>query len=139
MAQRRKPEFGQGSYAYDESHDELAEITGKVVEGLSLHSHYDQPPARVGKDAVKIALVLADAYLELSDDFDEDSEDMLWPLFLGSVVGAVKNADVDEIKSFDEESDIVDSAVGHAKAAWSAFAAETGSDEDAEDDEDDDG
>ena len=83
--------------------------------------------------------MLADAYLELSEDFDEDSEDMLWPLFLGSVVGAVKNADVDEIKSFDEESDIVDSAVGHAKAAWRAFAAETGSDEDDEDDEDDDG
>jgi len=138
MAQRRKPEFGQGSYAYDESHDELAEITGKVVEGLSLHSHYDQPPARVGKDAVKIALVLADAYLELSDDFDEDAEDMLWPIFLGSVAGAVANADVDEIKSFDEESDIVSNVKDHAEAAWRAFAAEAGSDED-EDDEDDDG
>lgn len=139
MATRRKPEFGQGSYAYDESHDELAEITGKVIEGLSLHSHYDQPPSRVGKDAVKIALVLADVYLEMSDDFDEEAEDMLWPIFLGSVVGAVKNADVDEIKNFDDESDIVENVTAHAKAAWRAFAAETGSDEEDEEDEDDDG
>ena len=44
-------------------------------------------------------------------------------------LAAAADALIDEIKSVDEESDIVDSAVGHAKAAWSAFAAETGSDD----------
>jgi len=138
MASKRKKTFGQGSYSYDESHDEIAVIMGRVLMGLAMNDDYDVSMRVMARDAAKIAGVLSEAYIEMVDSFDEEAEEMVWELFLGNVVGAVANCGSDDIKSFDEDSDIVSDAIEATQAAWGAFAAEAGSDDDDEDEDEDD-